>query len=349
MSASICASSVLCPVGRGYEQAWASVRAGLGRIGSSNVMDRHFDPVRMGLVPEDALEELAPEIDSLPLPGRARRMLRVGAPALRALAPDPDGKPIRLYLGLPNLSPAEAPWIKGFALQLARLAGTSLDAANSRVVPAGRAAALKALELALDTLQREPQARIVVGGVDSFLDLRLLGELEDDRRLLGQRVTDGFIPGEGAGFLALSADGPPPPAAEGGRGVVVQAAASVLDPGHRGGSDPARGEGLAQSIELLRSRAQASAPVATTFAGLNGESFDAKLWGIARVRHSDFFAPNMTLEHPADCMGDAGAAAGAILIGLAAHALSKGDREGPALVWAASDHEPRACALLSTA
>jgi 3-oxoacyl-[acyl-carrier-protein] synthase-1 len=129
----------------------------------------------------------------------------------------------------------------------------------------------------------------------------------------------------------------------------VQAAASVLDAGHRHGSEPARGEGLAQSIELLRSRAQVTAPVATTFAGLNGETFDARLWGIARLRHSDFFAPAMTLEHPADCMGDAGAAAGAILIGLAAYALSRGDREGPALVWAASDHEPRACALLSTA
>jgi 3-oxoacyl-[acyl-carrier-protein] synthase-1 len=89
--------------------------------------------------------------------------------------------------------------------------------------------------------------------------------------------------------------------------------------------------------------------VATTFAGLNGESFDAKLWGVARLRHADFFAPSMVLEHPADCFGDAGAALGAILLALAATALARGQRAGPALVWAASDGEARGCALLSAA
>jgi hypothetical protein len=33
---------------------------------------------------------------------------------------------------------------------------------------------------------------------------------------------------------------------------------------------------------------------------------------------------------------------------LAATALARGDRTGPALVWAASDRESRACALIST-
>ena len=44
---------------------------------------------------------------------------------------------------------------------------------------------------------------------------------------------------------------------------------------------------------------------------------------------------------------DAGAATGAILLGLAAKALAAGHRSAPALVWAASDGESRACALLS--
>ena len=88
-------------------------------------------------------------------------------------------------------------------------------------------------------------------------------------------------------------------------------------------------------------------PVATTFAGFNGESFDAKLWGVARLRHTDFFTPGMVMDHPADKFGDAGAAMGAILTALAAQALATGTRSGPALVWAASDREPRACAVLS--
>ncbi len=105
---------------------------------------------------------------------------------------------------------------------------------------------------------------------------------------------------------------------------------------------------MAQALELVRSRlAGGAGRVATTFAGLNGESFDAKAWGVARVRHADFFSPGMVLEHPADSCGDTGAATGAILLSLAAQALAAGDRAGPALVWAASDGESRACALLS--
>jgi 3-oxoacyl-[acyl-carrier-protein] synthase-1 len=217
-------------------------------------------------------------------------------------------------------------------------------------VPTGRAAALTALELALDALGRDPARVVVVGAVDTYLDLSLLAGLDAEGRLLGSGVMDGFIPGEGAGFLVLAdaamAAGQPPAA---GATVMVQAAASACDPGHRGGTEPARGEGLAEALRLLRDRAPGTAePVGTTFAGLNGESFDAKAWGVARLRHADFFTPQMELEHPADCYGDAGAATGAILLSLASQALAVGDRTGPALVWAASDGESRACALLSS-
>lgn len=344
----IVASSVLCSAGRGTEQLWAAVRAGISRIGSSHIMDRHFEPIQMGLVPEDALEpELPPEIDALPLPSRARRMLRLAAPALKSVLAHAGAPPVRLFLGLPQLTVMEAQWIKGFALYLGKIAGVSIDAPNSRVVPSGRASALLALDLALDALDSDPTHPVIVGGVDTFLDLKLLATLDAQGRILGPRVMDGFIPGEGAAFLVLSH---PSAAGEAGgtMSITAQAAASASDPGHRSGPEPARGEGLAEAIDVLRGRLTNHGPlVATTFAGLNGESFDAKLWGIARVRHSDFFASGMVLEHPADCFGDAGAAMGAILLGLGATAISRGHRSGPALVWAASDGESRACALLS--
>jgi 3-oxoacyl-[acyl-carrier-protein] synthase-1 len=307
-------------------------------------MDHNFEPIRMGLVPEEALEpELPPELESLPLSSRARRMLRLAAPTLRTLAEAAGSPPVRLYLGLPQLAVAEAPWIRGFALHIGKLAGVEIDAPNSRVVPTGRSAALTALELALDALERDPALPVIVGGVDTFLDLRLLASLDAEGRLLGTGVMDGFIPGEGAAFLVLAHA-----AAHDVAAITVEAAASASDPGHRGGSAPARGEGLAQAIESLRNRlGGALEPVGTTFAGFNGESSDAKAWGVARVRHADFFAPQMTLDHPADCFGDAGAAMGAILLALAHKALTSGQRQGPALVWAASDGESRACALLS--
>ena len=346
MTAVIGGTHVLCAIGSGTEQVWASARAGIARIGSSHVMDRHFEPIQMGLVPEDALATLVPEIEDLPLPSRARRMLRLAAPSFQAVGKDLNVA-VPVLIGLPELTAEEAPWVNHVPAYLQKLTGVEVDRERSVLVPLGRAAALIALERALEFLQSDPAATVVVGGVDSYLDLLLLETLDGERRILGPRVMDGFIPGEGAAFYVLSgADAQH--ARSNGKSVTVNGAASTMDPGHRYGDAPARGEGLAAALEQVRQRMnQSPAPIATTFAGFNGENFDAKMWGVARLRHNDFFSAGMVIEHPADKFGDAGAAMGAILIALAAKSLATGTRSGPALVWAASDREPRACAVVS--
>jgi len=344
MSALIGASHVLCAIGNGTDQVWASARAGIARISSSNVMTSHFEPIQMGLVPEDALGELTPEIDGLPLPSRARRILRLAAPSFQAVGKD-VGRPVPVFIGLPALKPKEAPWIVHIPAYLQKLTKLPVDLNRSAIVPHGRAAGLMALELAMNALQADPSGVVIVGGVDTFLDLRLLSSLDQEQRILGERVMDGFIPGEGAAFFVLSGD-----AKSSGPRVLVNGVASSMDEGHRYGSAPATGEGLANALAQLRQRVgQLSDPIGTTFAGFNGENFDAKMWGVARLRHNDFFSPTMLIEHPADKYGDAGAATGAILLALAAKSLAKGTRLGPALVWAASDREPRACAVVSVA
>jgi 3-oxoacyl-[acyl-carrier-protein] synthase-1 len=158
---------------------------------------------------------------------------------------------------------------------------------------------------------------------------------------------DGFVPGEGAAFYLLSGSDAPEVSRTVVR-VVVNGAASSRDQGHRYGDAPARGEGLSDALERTRRQLRPPvAPIETIFAGFNGESFDAKLWGVTRLRHNDFFSSRMVIEHPADKYGDTGAASGAILVALATQSLVSGTRLGPALVWAASDREPRACAVVS--
>jgi 3-oxoacyl-[acyl-carrier-protein] synthase I len=344
----ILASSVLCAAGRGADQVWSTVRTGVSCTRNSQVIDASGDAFRMGLVPDDALMPASAELEVLSLPSRARRMLRLAAPTLQALADEVGEEPCALYLGLPKHDSADAEWPERFLAQLAERAGISLDAAASKTYPFGRASALMALQGALSAVEENPARTVLIGGVDSLLDLRLLATLDAEGRILGRHSTEGFIPGEGAAFLRLGPTGAP--ARAGPQPIAVQGAAVSHDPAHRYGSAPALGEGLADAIELLRgSLAEVAAPVATSFAGLNGEQFEAKMWGVARLRHRDLFAPFVAVEHPADCFGDTGAAAGAILTALAATALSKSHRRGPALVWAASDWEPRACALIGGA
>ena len=82
-----------------------------------------------------------------------------------------------------------------------------------------------------------------------------------------------------------------------------------------------------------------------------------KEWGVARLRNSERFADELRVEPPADCIGDSGAALGAIMLGLAALAIDQGhwpeprpiwanEDPGLCLVWSTSDREPRAAALL---
>ena len=169
--------AVLCSIGRGSDQAWATTRAGIARIGNSYVMDKNFDPIQMGLVPEEALAHSSPKIDALPLPARARRMLRLAVPGLRALAAELQ-TPAPLLIGLPELSEAESPWLRDIPEFLQQLTGAPIDIENSGVIPRGRAAALIALEFAFSEVQNDPSRTIIVGGVDTYFDLRLLASLD---------------------------------------------------------------------------------------------------------------------------------------------------------------------------
>ena len=344
MSAIITASNALCAGGRGTDQLWATVRAGISCIKRSTAIDRNFGPIAMGLVPEDALPPLPPDIDLLPLPASVRRMLQLASPTLSALIEEADLKgSVTAFLGLPELDSAALPWADKFLTHLGRFAAKPLDLESSRIFSSGRAAALQAMEAALEYVAQNSRATVVVGGVDTYFNMRRVTQLDLEQRILGPRVMDGFIPGEGAAFFTLRSEEP-----SGTTTVVkVRGAASAQDPGHRYGTDPALGQGLSEAIENLRATLRDKNQVRSTFASLNGENSEAKLWGVARLRHSDFFAPEAIMQHPADCIGDTGAASGAILTALAAHALVRGEREGPALVWAASDRELRACALLS--
>jgi 3-oxoacyl-[acyl-carrier-protein] synthase-1 len=309
-------------------------------------MDADLEPIPMGLVPEEALDPDDAELHSLGLPSRARRMLRLAAPTLRALPSSIGQQPLVLYLGLPELTATDAAWGDQFTEYLAARTGLTLDQGASRTFPLGRAAVLVALESALVAMAADPSLSILVGGVDTFFDLRLLATLGTEGRVLGPRVMDGFVPGEGAAFLLLSGLAANEPVSS---SAVIRGAASTTDPGHRYGTAPARGEGLAETLQLLRDRISSPiGPVGVTFGSLNGESFDAKLWGVARLRHNDLFSPRMVLEHPANCFGDTGAGAGAILMALAATAVAAGHRAGPALIWAASDHAMRGCAVFSS-
>jgi 3-oxoacyl-[acyl-carrier-protein] synthase-1 len=338
----IAATGAVCAVGIGTAQSWSSIRTGIARFGESAVRDHRFELIRMALLPDDALEPLLPAVEKVPFSPRAQRMLRLAAPALRQALTGFEGAPPALFIGLPQTEPSGPP-DKSFIDALADQSGAAFEKGSTQVFARGRAAALLALDAGVRHIAERRADAVLVGGVDTFLDPQLLGELSSEGRILGSRVMDGFIPGEGAAFLLLARPGT---SSQKHPSIAITGVGVAQDPGHRYSNQPARGEGLSMAIERMTGPMGQPPAARTTFAGFNGENFGAKEWGVARIRHGELFAPDMKLEHPADCFGDAGAAMGALLLAVAHASLISNHRAFPAFVWASSDREDCACAYL---
>jgi 3-oxoacyl-[acyl-carrier-protein] synthase-1 len=333
----------------GAKQTATSERAGVARLSESTICNRDFRSIVMALLPEEELPPLAEALEAMTdLTLRQRRMLRLAAPALKEAVADigpPADTP--LLLAFPEALPGRpAPAGGKFLEHLAKQSGVTFRIAGSCVFPNGRAAGFLALAQALALLDTGKESRVIVGGVDSHLDLHLIGTLDAESRLLADGVMDGFIPGEGASFLLLGA-------AAGERGGPprsrILAVATGTERGHRYSEEPYLGEGLAATFQELFSTAGVKEPVQTVLAGLNGEHFGAKEWGTALMRSKKAFADAMRLEHPVDCFGDPGAALGPLLLGIAAIGVREGHLGEPCLVWSSSDRGERGAALLQRA
>ena len=117
------------------------------------------------------------------------------------------------------------------------------------------------------------------------------------------------------------------------------------EPGHRYSQTPYKGEGLSQAVTAALS-ALNGRKAATVFSTMNGENLHAKEWGVANIRNQSSLAEKLRFEHPADCYGDPGAAAGPIMIVLAALGLNEGHVQGPCMVYCSSEHEKRGAVCL---
>ena len=112
--------------------------------------------------------------------------------------------------------------------------------------------------------------------------------------------------------------------------------------------EPYKGEGLASTVQsALAGFDSAAGKVATIFSSMNGENHFAKEWGVTYLRATDKIAEDYRIEHPADCLGDTGAASGPIMLGLALTGIAAGYLQGPALAYASSDGPGRAACLVS--
>ena len=340
---------MMTPVGLTASQTAKSVRAGISRIQESPFLDDKLEPFSMGYLQNDLLSPLKQEIANRNnLTSLHRRLLCLGAEALAAaIATTPCIEDVPLFLALPTPFPGrDVPHAADFLGLLAHQSGIPFNQGRSCVFSQGRAGFFHALQEAIHYLQAPDSCGIVlVGGLDSYLDPWILEHYSIvEKRLLREGVADGFRAGEGAAFFMLTT----PSACQRHNWTphaIIQSVGVGMEEGHLYSDKPYRGDGLAGAFASLFAEIEPP-PIQTVFAGFNGENIWAKEWGVSLIRQRKHFAEKLRIEHPAECIGDAGAALPAIMLGCVALGLQQGYLPGPALVFASSDGPHRGAALL---
>lgn len=353
--AAIVSMGMVTPVGLDAEQTAGSIRAGTARKQESSIMDERFEPIVLGYLPNEVLPPLEGALEErVGLTSLQRRLLRLAAPALQeSLVEGVDSSNAPILLAAPRPLPEGPPIVdQDFFEMLEIQSGVPFGVASSKVFPVGRAGLFQALQAAVDDYLANRKAEFVwVGGVDSYVDLMRLSTLQSEGRVARDDVFDGFTPGEGAGFFLLTTrktaerQGLNPLAYVSGVGVGEEE-------GHRYSDQPYLGEGLATAVSDVAAqvtRTGAGEPAQLVMAGLNGESFNAKEWGVAYLRNRELLAEELQMEHPAEYAGDMGAALAPIMLGVAAKWIDAGHIAGPALIWASSDEAERGAAFVTSA
>lgn len=214
-------------------------------------------------------------------------------------------------------------------------------APTSATVPHGRIAVAVALSLARTLIQQSSMSQVLIACADSLLNWQTLSRYERDDRLLTERNSNGFMPGEGAAALLVSATGTGPRLCCDGIGFADE-------PAHIGSELPLRADGMAQAIRAALSQAEHGMhEVDFRITDLSGEQYYFKEAALALSRTLHQRKDEIDLWHPAECIGETGSVAGGAVMALAHAACRKRfDRGHRILTHFANDDGRRAVVSL---
>lgn len=215
---------------------------------------------------------------------------------------------------------------------------------RSGTVEHGKVAGLIAMKEARRLFTEEGIRHCLIAGVDSFLVASTLASYEENNRLKTSKNSDGFIPGEAGAAILV---GPISEAAETtlaclGIGFGQERATIEAD-------EPLRADGLVAAIRGALSEANRTmGDMDYRITDLSGEQYGFKEASLALSRTLRQRKEKFDLWHPADCIGEVGAAIVPCMLGAAASAHKKGYAPGRnALCQAANDTGERAAMALT--
>jgi 3-oxoacyl-[acyl-carrier-protein] synthase-1 len=200
-------------------------------------------------------------------------------------------------------------------------------AVESAVIAQGRVSIALALGHARSLIYEHKLPCVLIAATDSLINWPALNYYEREGRLLTPRNSNGFMPGEGAGALLVGA----PQCSQ--SQLLCTGLGFCFEDAHIQTEKPLRAQGLSLAIKAALAEAECEMhDMDFRITDLSGEQYYFKEAALALSRTLRKRKEEFDLWHPAECIGEAGALAGASIFSLADSACRKGYAKGPAIL-----------------
>ena len=215
---------------------------------------------------------------------------------------------------------------------------------HSRVIEQGRVGSAVAL-LQARRLLLGGRHRVIVAGVDSFLTGASLAAYDREDRLLRRGNANGFIPGEAAGAALLAAwnERTSTP-------LLVRGLGFGLEPAPFDSGRPLRGDGLVRAIRAALGDADVALKDCDhRIADMNGEQYRFKEAALAITRILRDRKVLFSLWHPADSIGEVGAATLPAMLAMLYYGARKDYLPGPMFLGHLGNDDDKRSAFVTQA
>ena len=214
---------------------------------------------------------------------------------------------------------------------------------KSQIFAYGRVAGAAAMNQARKLLYDDNQPYCLIVGVDTLLVAQTLAGLEDQDRILTSTNSNGFIPGEAASAVLIGLPDTRKPDELICYGVGLGKEEAFL-----GSEKPLRADGLVQAIRSLESDSHKKLKDSDfRITDISGEQYYFKEASLAILRILRDLKDEYDIWHPADCIGEVGAAIVPILLCVLTNAEEKDFLPGKtALLHSGNDEGERVAMML---
>jgi 3-oxoacyl-[acyl-carrier-protein] synthase-1 len=331
---SVLSSGLVCSIGLDARSACAALRCGIHGATETHFLGRGGEPILGCSVP---LTEPLRGIDKL---------IKMAAPAVGECLRSPErlpSKEIPLLLVLPEEDRPGRP--RGLDGEMIPRIAAELKAKfhkDSQVFALGRIGIAHALKRAEALIHEGKIAQCILAGVDSHLVGASLDAFDAKGRVLTSVNSDGFVPGEAAGALLVGATG-----STKGDELTCRGLAFAVEEASIESEKPLRAEGLVRAVRGALADAGATTDdFDYRITDVSGPQYQFREAALAIGRVIRKVKPTLELWHPADCIGEVGAAIGPCMLAVALEAARKKYAPGPGLLCHLGNDDGRRAALL---